>query len=43
VIFVVLDSAPIARRLAGLGITGVITNRPGWIRARLDSRGCDYS
>jgi glycerophosphoryl diester phosphodiesterase len=30
-----VDSAPIARRLAGLGIDGIITNRPGWIRARL--------
>jgi glycerophosphoryl diester phosphodiesterase len=33
-----VDSAPVARRLAGLGIDGIITNRPGWIRARLGSR-----
>jgi glycerophosphoryl diester phosphodiesterase len=31
-----VDSAPIARRLAALGIDGIITNRPGWLRAHLD-------
>jgi glycerophosphoryl diester phosphodiesterase len=30
-----VDSAPAARWLAGLGIDGIITNRPGWIRERL--------
>ena len=30
-----VDSAPAARWLAGLGIDGIITNRPGWIRKRL--------
>ena len=30
-----VDSAPVARRLAGLGIDGIITNRPGWLRAQL--------
>lgn len=35
-----VDSAPAARWLAGLGIDGIITNRPGWLRARLFQRGC---
>jgi glycerophosphoryl diester phosphodiesterase len=38
-----VDSAPAARRLAGLGIDGIITNRPGWLRARLGQRKRSYS
>jgi glycerophosphoryl diester phosphodiesterase len=30
-----MDSALAARRLAGLRIDGIITNRPGWVRKRL--------
>ena len=30
------DSAPIARRLAALGLDGIITNRPAWLRAHFD-------
>jgi glycerophosphoryl diester phosphodiesterase len=33
-----VDSAPAARGLAALGIDGLITNRPGWIRERLCRR-----
>jgi glycerophosphoryl diester phosphodiesterase len=38
-----VDSAPAARWLAGLGIDGIITNRPGWLRARLDPRRRGHS
>jgi hypothetical protein len=38
-----VDSAPVARRLAALGIDGIITNRPGWLRARLDLRRRGHS
>ncbi len=38
-----VDSAPAARRLAGLGIDGIITNRPGWLRAHLAPRMCSHS
>ena len=33
-----VDSAPVARWLARLGIDGIITNRPGWLHARLNPR-----
>jgi glycerophosphoryl diester phosphodiesterase len=32
-----MDSAPVARRLAGLEIDGIITNRPGWVRHWLEA------
>ena len=38
-----VDSAPVARWLAGLGIDGIITNRPGRLRARLDPRRRGHS
>ena len=38
-----VDSAPAARRLAALGIDGIITNRPGRLRARNDVLRRSYS
>jgi glycerophosphoryl diester phosphodiesterase len=38
-----VDSALAARWLAGLGIDGIITNRPGWIRSHLVLRRRSYS
>jgi glycerophosphoryl diester phosphodiesterase len=33
-----IDAVPAARRLAALGVDGIITNRPGWLKAQLSAR-----